>query len=75
MLKDRVMELIEVLKKYQKTEGTSNLACVADDFANATENILNELSARDIEIAEIVDEYFYEKEWKIERRNLNGIRY
>lgn len=75
MLIDRVMELIEVLGKYQKADNTTDLTCVADDFANATENILTELSARDIEIAEIVDEYFYEKEWKIERRNLNGIRY
>ncbi len=54
--------IISALNEYREAESSIELAMTADLFANASEDLLLAMSERDIETAEIIDEYFNKKE-------------
>lgn len=59
-----VAESIEALKRYRDAEGTLDIAESADYLASALEDMMRVASMRDVEVADMVDEYFQENEAK-----------
>lgn len=51
---------IEALKEYHKAEGVYDIAKSADLLATALENLLLKISERDVEITNIIQNYFNE---------------
>jgi len=57
-LYSQVVSAIKTLRKYNNTKGMWERVIIAEELANALENILRTVSSRDLEIAEVVDRYF-----------------